>query len=441
MKRFLINSKKNLKVIFLFLFFLFVFSTFFTLPTNQVQAEATFTFNQNLKFGIISPEVKELQKFLNANGYLLALTGPGSLGNETNKFGPLTKKAILKFQKANGLVSDGIVGPFTRQVVNKKVIELAIAKNALIYRPQIIRSGFVNRQTDTKISTSAIAGVTVPVTGEIPTATISDTTEYTATISWNGNPETFTASTVYTAIITITPKTGYTLNGISENFFTVTGGTATNSLDSGVVTVVFPETIPIIDITSNLVALWQNGSLIDATGRGNDLTAVDDVPVVSSGLSGIPNAFGFDGVNYAMRESTVDLQIGGADYTFSIWAKHGTNGGWLFNKDGEWAGILVGNIFTCLGITLKTDIDYQFHHYTFVYHYGSDLYDFYYDGNLVDSSLVDNITNYDNLFYLGGMGKEVSDNSIAQLAIYKRALTQSEITYLYNEGNGRLINP
>jgi peptidoglycan hydrolase-like protein with peptidoglycan-binding domain len=35
------------------------------------------------------------------------------------KFGPLTNAAVIKFQLANGLVGDGLVGPLTRAVLNK----------------------------------------------------------------------------------------------------------------------------------------------------------------------------------------------------------------------------------------------------------------------------------------------------------------------------------
>ncbi len=96
---------------------------------------------------------------------------------------------------------------------------------------------------DVVISTAAIAGVAVPMAGATPTATIADTTEYTATITWGGNSSTFTGGIIYTATITITPKTGYTLTGVAENFFTVAGAiSSTNSADSGVVTAVFPAT-------------------------------------------------------------------------------------------------------------------------------------------------------------------------------------------------------
>ena len=95
---------------------------------------------------------------------------------------------------------------------------------------------------DTVIATAAIAGVTAPVYGAPPVLTIAATTEYAATISWNTNPERFAASTVYTATITITPKTGYTLTGVSANFFTVAGATVTNDANAGIVSAVFPAT-------------------------------------------------------------------------------------------------------------------------------------------------------------------------------------------------------
>lgn len=92
------------------------------------------------------------------------------------------------------------------------------------------------------ISDPVILGVTVPVKGATPVSAIAETTEYTATISWDGAPVTFAADTIYTATITITPKAGYTLTGVVADFFTVAGATATNPADSGIITAVFPKT-------------------------------------------------------------------------------------------------------------------------------------------------------------------------------------------------------
>jgi len=92
-------------------------------------------------------------------------------------------------------------------------------------------------------SAAAIAGVTAPVTGATPVTTTTAGTGYTGTVSWSGSPSTFAAVTTYTATITLTPTSGYTLTGVTANFFTVAGATSvTHSANSGVITAVFPST-------------------------------------------------------------------------------------------------------------------------------------------------------------------------------------------------------
>jgi len=94
------------------------------------------------------------------------------------------------------------------------------------------------------ISVAAIAGVTPPVTGATPVTTTTVGTGYTGTISWASSAGAllgnFETATVYTATITLTPTSGYTLTGVAANFFTVAGANpVTNSANSGVVTAVF----------------------------------------------------------------------------------------------------------------------------------------------------------------------------------------------------------
>jgi len=108
----------------------------------------------------------------------------------------------------------------------------------------------------TKVTVSAIAGVTPPAMGETPVTTITATDQYTGTVTWSDSPVTFAASTVYTATITLTAKSGYTLTGVAADFFTVTGATSdTNPADSGVVTAVFPATGAVPPTVINIAAI------------------------------------------------------------------------------------------------------------------------------------------------------------------------------------------
>jgi hypothetical protein len=66
-----------------------------------------------LKKGSRGKEVRVLQEYLNNNGFVIAATGAGSPGNETEVFGPATESAVKRWQKANGLKDDGVIGPVT----------------------------------------------------------------------------------------------------------------------------------------------------------------------------------------------------------------------------------------------------------------------------------------------------------------------------------------
>jgi len=121
------------------------------------------------------------------------------------------------------------------------------------------------------VNTAAINGVTIPVTGATPVTRISENSQYSGIVTWNGSPSTFAADTQYTATITLTAKTGYTLQGLGVNFFTVAGATSvSNNANSGVITVVFPKTTianinpDIIELTANT---WTNGNIAISSGE------------------------------------------------------------------------------------------------------------------------------------------------------------------------------
>ena len=90
------------------------------------------------------------------------------------------------------------------------------------------------------VNISDIHGVTAPVTGETPAATITETKQYTGTVIWSPDDAAFAIGKPYTATITLTPKYGYTLTGVPENFFKVSGASCTNAAGSGVITAEFP---------------------------------------------------------------------------------------------------------------------------------------------------------------------------------------------------------
>lgn len=78
-------------------------------------------FPRNLYYRAYGEDVKTLQTFLNVAGYSVSSRGPGSPGLETKYFGPATRRALIKFQRENRLVPDGIFGPST----SRKIRELS----------------------------------------------------------------------------------------------------------------------------------------------------------------------------------------------------------------------------------------------------------------------------------------------------------------------------
>ncbi len=78
-------------------------------------------FLTNLTYKSRGLDILELQKFLNANGYTVALTGAGSVGFETMYFGPATRKALIKFQRDNDIIANGYFGPVTRRIINQQL--------------------------------------------------------------------------------------------------------------------------------------------------------------------------------------------------------------------------------------------------------------------------------------------------------------------------------
>ena len=85
--------------------------------------------DQTLRPGTTHNDVKELQTLLKNKGYF-------KYPEITNYFGPVTKKAVMDFQRANGLVVDGIVGKQTYgKLLNKSMQDSKPAVQAPLQKP------------------------------------------------------------------------------------------------------------------------------------------------------------------------------------------------------------------------------------------------------------------------------------------------------------------
>ena len=87
-----------------------------TVPNKTIRLSST----PNLSLGTEHPIVKELQRFLNESGFIVASSGSGSSGFESTLFGERTKAALIKFQLYWRLAPTGIYDTATQALVAEK---------------------------------------------------------------------------------------------------------------------------------------------------------------------------------------------------------------------------------------------------------------------------------------------------------------------------------
>lgn len=84
----------------------------------------------NRELGDKGDDILRLQKYLNANGFVIAKTGAGSPGKETPLFGSLTKAALIRYQEARAdrilaphgaTVGSGYLDFYTRSAINRGI--------------------------------------------------------------------------------------------------------------------------------------------------------------------------------------------------------------------------------------------------------------------------------------------------------------------------------
>ena len=205
-------------------------------------------------------------------------------------------------------------------------------------------------------------------------------------------------------------------------------------------------------LRDDLISCWDmdesSGTRYDAYGD-NDLT---DNNTVGSAGGVVGNAASFDSANseYLSHVSNSSLQMGDINYSIVLWSYLYANDyrqsyvgkideyGLTFDHGNIYTGI--GELFYLkFGSTVKTIST----HNTNTWYMISGIYDT--DNNTM--SLVINTTVYSstatsatstnsNAFEVGKWGT-YTNGRIDQLLIIKRALTQEEVTWLYNSGSGR----
>ena len=160
------NNHKKFLFFGLTLLIFFVWGRF-TLEIPFVRAENggnTFFFNKNLKIGDNNGDVRALQKILNNNPATeISSVGAGSAGHETDFFGELTKKAVIKFQelyesdilKPFGLKSGtGFVGTATRLKLNS-LSEVKTKSYSVVSDQSLSQSSSKSSQSSQNSSKSA----------------------------------------------------------------------------------------------------------------------------------------------------------------------------------------------------------------------------------------------------------------------------------------------
>jgi uncharacterized repeat protein (TIGR02543 family) len=135
-----------------------------------------------------------------------------------------------------------------------------------------------------EVSLLTIPGIVAPVTGATPSLAGISTDQYTGTIMWYPTASTFQEGVSYTASVVLTPKSGYTFEGVNANSFVVAGASSvTNTANSGVVTVVFPAT-SLISTDANILS----GTLGGATIGGESFTGASTIATSTSLTVAVP---------------------------------------------------------------------------------------------------------------------------------------------------------
>ena len=215
----------------------------------------------------------------------------------------------------------------------------------------------------------------------------------------------------------------------------------------GLATSTIGQTVPSYIPTSGLVGWWPfNGNANDGSGNGNNGT-INGAALTSDRNAVINSAFSFDGIDDYISFNTANLPYANSDRTISIWfLKQNNNSIWShtalsYGSASQSNAIMISvgnnNLFTVQGWAddIGTNQPSSNSWENLIFTLSSSIGNIYYNGNLITTQNVANWNTIQSVFYIGtrcDLSNSSFFGNIDDIGIWNRALTQQEITDVYN---------
>jgi hypothetical protein len=223
----------------------------------------------------------------------------------------------------------------------------------------------------------------------------------------------------------------------------------------GLTAATMAQTVPNYVPTNGLVGWWPfNGNANDESGNGNNGT-VNGATLTTDRFGNANKAYSFDGVNDWIESPNNSIFFNDT-MAFSVWGKFNTTSGFHVTYSSSSNGSYVysssaigGHTNTNLGCggyggvgNLNTNLDNNWHNLVGVI--SGNTTSFYLDGLIVStwSNSIISCNDINNKMYFGVDifgSPEFSLGIYDDIGIWNRALTQEEITLLYNSCSGNEI--
>jgi len=208
--------------------------------------------------------------------------------------------------------------------------------------------------------------------------------------------------------------------------------------------------------TNGLVGYWPfNGNANDESGNGNN-GVVNGATLTSDRFGNVNSCYSFNGASY-IQVNNWNAITGNSSFTVSFWTKPSqNNNGWVLSfgtsSNGQgfeagnygWGGENFGAQIWSYNYTPSTLTTTTFNNWTNItIVYSNNNLNAYKNGILVATQIV-NYTTINLAQGILSIGKQIDFNefyngSLDDISIYNRALTQSEITGLYNAGTNTCL--